>query len=672
MEFDTLEIDNFRQYYGEQSVEFSQDDEENVTVIHGANGAGKSALRNSFLWLFYNEVDLPQPEHIVNERAMAQANVGDAVRVQVSLEFDHEDRHYWTERWAEYEKQASDDLDGQLVDEGAHVQYMDVDGKTVTPENPNTSLERFIPERLSHLFFFHGEEIDQLSRQDNQDKVRDAIRNLMGLEILERSIRHLEWVQKNVFEEEMEEYGSDELAEYIAGRDEKQEKLASKEERLDDLERSVAETEDELASVEDRLRELEDTRELQQERDQLEDREEALQDQIEDINDDIRETCSENGYLVFSMPAVQKTAEALEQKREKGEIPSEIKARFVEDRLEMERCICGRDLTEGTDPYQKVKNWKNKAGSNDLDQAATNITSRLRGIADARSELFDKIQDDLSRRRERLDEINEIAERLDEISDQISEKAKEDVKELERRRGTLEERITNQEQEIDRVENEIERIEGQISDIESDIEDAREEEEKSKKARRRFLAAQRAREELEEKFEAYQDKVREQVDDTVKDIFDDIISKNYWTEIGEDYSLDVFKEVGGRDELISTVPTSTGERQVASLAFIGALTYLTREQYRSSENNVYFQGGVYPLVMDAPFGYLGTDYQRGVSKKIPKLADQVVVLVTEPQWEAEVKGNLERHAGTQYYLEYHNPEEEDDIEYEYTEIRREV
>ena len=672
MEFDTLEIENFRQYYGKQPVELSQDDDENVTVIHGANGAGKSALRNSFLWLFYNEVDLPQPEHIVNERALAQADVGDIIRVQVNLEFDHEERHYWTERWVEYEKQASDDLDGELVDEGAHVQYMDMDGKTVTPENPNTSLERFIPERLSHLFFFHGEEIDQLSRKDNQDKVRDAIRNLMGLEILERSIRHLDWVQKNVFEDEMEEFGSEELAEHLAARDEKQEKLASKEDRLDDLEGTISETEDELASVEARLRELEDTRELQQERDRLEEREEQLRDQIEDINDDIRETCSENGYLAFSMPAVQKTAEALEQKREKGEIPSEIKERFVKDRLEMEQCICGRDLIEGTDPYQRVKNWKNRAGSNDLDQAATNITSRLRGITDSRSELFDSIKEDLSRRRERLDEINEIAERLDDISDQISEKAKENVQELERRRGTLEERITNKDQEKDRVNNEIERIEEQISDIESEIESAREEEEKSKKARRRFLAAQRAREELEEKFEAYQHQVRKQVDETVKDIFSNIISKNYWTEISEDYSLDVYKEVGGRDELISTVPTSTGERQVASLAFIGALTYLTREQYRSSENNVYFQGGVYPLVMDAPFGYLGTDYQRGVSQKIPTLTDQVIVLVTEPQWEAEVKGHLERVSGTQYYLEYHDPEEEEDIEYEYTEIRREV
>jgi len=75
------------------------------------------------------------------------------------------------------------------------------------------------------------------------------------------------------------------------------------------------------------------------------------------------------------------------------------------------------------------------------------------------------------------------------------------------------------------------------------------------------------------------------------------------------------------------------------------------------------------MVMDAPFGYLGTEYQRGVSQKIPTLADQVVVLVTEPQWEAEVREHLERTAGRQYYLEYHDPEEEPEIEYEYTEIR---
>lgn len=123
--------------------------------------------------------------------------------------------------------------------------------------------------------------------------------------------------------------------------------------------------------------------------------------------------------------------------------------------------------------------------------------------------------------------------------------------------------------------------------------------------------------------------------------------------------------------MVVPVAASTGERQVASLSFIGGLTYLTREQYESSEDNVYFQGGIYPLLMDAPFGYLGTEYQRGVSKRMPSLADQVVVLVTEPQWEAEVKDELSQYAGEQYYLKYYDPDEDENVEYEYTEIKRE-
>ena len=672
MEFDKLEIENFRQYYGNQSVELSNDNEKNVTVIHGTNGSGKSALRNSFLWLLYNKVDLPQPEHIANERAIAEAEVGEIIRVVVRLEFDHEERHYWTERWAEYEKQSSDDLNGELVDEGAHVQYRDIDGKTVSPENPNTSLERFIPPRLSHLFFFHGEEIDHLSREDNQDKVRSAIRNLMGLEILERSLRHLQHVEKNVFEKEMQKFGSDELSELTVKLDDREERLESKEDDLEDLESTIEQTEEELESVKQRLRELEETQEWQEERDELEDREDELRDEIDEINDRIRTICSEYGYLVFSIPAVQKTAEALEEKREMGEIPSDLKQQFVEDRLNMGMCICGRELVEGTGPFERVQKWQTKAGSNELDLAVTNITSRLRGIADARSGLFDKIQDQLSQRRGHLDEIKQIAERLDDISDHITEKAEEDVAELEHRRGQLEERISTYEQDKIRFETEIGRIEDAISGIKADIEDAEEEEEKAQRARRRYLAAKRVREELENKFKEYQNHVRKLVDNKVNELFEDIITKQYWTQISEGYSLDVYKEVGGRQELVSSVATSTGERQVASLAFIGALTFLTREQYRSGENNVYFQGGVYPLVMDAPFGYLGTEYQRSVSQKIPDLADQVIVLVTEPQWEAEVKKHLERRSGKQYYLKYHDPEEEEGVQYEYTEILEEA
>jgi len=56
MELIALKLKNFRQFYGEQSVHFSTDQDQNVTVIHGSNGSGKTTLLNAFTWLFYDNI----------------------------------------------------------------------------------------------------------------------------------------------------------------------------------------------------------------------------------------------------------------------------------------------------------------------------------------------------------------------------------------------------------------------------------------------------------------------------------------------------------------------------------------------------------------------------------------------------------------------------------------
>jgi DNA sulfur modification protein DndD len=111
------------------------------------------------------------------------------------------------------------------------------------------------------------------------------------------------------------------------------------------------------------------------------------------------------------------------------------------------------------------------------------------------------------------------------------------------------------------------------------------------------------------------------------------------------------------------VAKSTGERQVASLSFIASLVSLARDRYESEEDATYFSGGIYPMLMDSPFGYLDPTYQERVSKRLPEMGDQVIVLVTESQWSDAVAGEMAAIAGQQYELEYEN-----DRQYEYTHI----
>jgi DNA sulfur modification protein DndD len=62
---------------------------------------------------------------------------------------------------------------------------------------------------------------------------------------------------------------------------------------------------------------------------------------------------------------------------------------------------------------------------------------------------------------------------------------------------------------------------------------------------------------------------------------------------------------------------------------------------------------VYPIVMDSTFGRLVPTYRRQVADHITKLADQVVVLVTNTQWRGEVEQSLSNRTARAYVLVYY-------------------
>jgi len=664
MELEALVIENFRQFYGHQEIEFSRETDRNVTVIHGSNGSGKTTVLNAFIWLFYDEVNLPRPDQIPSERALAEAGAGGSVDVRVSLTFDHEDRTYMTTREKTYSRGGTGGLSAGVVDENLSVEFVDTDGNHKRRGNPEDSLRSILPERLREIFFFDGETIDELSALGGQEKIQTAIQNIMGLTILERANRHLDTARKH-YESQVSEHGSDELAGLYDQRNELESEMENCEAELEEVKSSKTELVDERDSVTERLRELDDSRGLQEERDQLKADVEDREDDINQIETTIAERITEDGHLPFSMPAVEETAQMLRNKREKGEIPSEIKTQFVDDLLEAEECICSRELVPGSSPYRSVEEWREQAGSSELEESAMTIAGRLTEIGEGEEQLFEDIDTHLERRSKKRDAKQQKEERISEIGSLLSDVATEDIAQLEERREELDEQVSECEREIGRLKGRIEELNDEHDDLGDKIVDAEEKNEKADLARRRAQLAEYLQDRVQDLFDRYQNDVREEVNDSVNDIFQDIIAKEFYAEIEEDYTLRILKDVG--EEEAVTVAQSTGERQVASLAFIASLVSLAREQYESDEDKTYFTGGIYPMIMDSPFGYLDPKYQERISAMLPDMAHQVVVLVTQSQWTEEVAGEMGRVAGAEYHLEYHDPGESD-ADYEYTEI----
>ena len=664
MRLSRLKLTNFRQYYQEQSIEFSQDRKNNVTVIHGDNGSGKTTILNSLTWLFYDEVNLTNPGNLANERAMGEAEEGDTVEVEVKLEFDHEENRYVATKRAEYKKQHADDYTGGMINKDISVYYTTSSGERKRRGDPEEALQQIMPERLRDLFFFDGETISELSKQDSHGKIETAIQNIMGLTVLENAKRHLDAVEKR-FEDRAKDLGGDELQGLINKKQTKKKRLEEKKEEKSRVKEEKERIGSRIEEIKEKLSDREDVAHLQEEREELSDQISKLESQIAEKNEELRKIISEWGFLTFGMDAVEKTAEDLEDMREKKEIPTDIKKQFVDDLLEVNECICGRPLEEGTEEYENVERWRERAGSKELDQAAMTLTSKLSRMHEKRKELFEELELKVDERASLNDKKRRKEERESEIGEKIKDSDASETRNLENKKEELLEKRRDKRDDIARLEIRIEDLGEAIEGLDDEIEQAEEEAERAKLARTRARAARETKEVIEDLFSKKQDEVRQRVNDRVNEIFSSIIKKDYYAEIDEDFHLNILKEAGEEGTVQLPVGQSRGERQVASLSFIASLVSLAKEKHNSENEIADFEGGIYPIVMDSPFGALGKTYRKRVSETMPEMSEQVVVLVTDSQWSDEVKEEMDSIAGNKYFLDYNDGEED------YTEVREE-
>jgi len=649
-----LQLQNFRQFRDE-TVEFAQDDENNVTVIHGSNGSGKTTLLNAFKWLLYDTVDFDaRPERLASEGAMVEAQPGDEVTVTVTLEFLHEDAQYTATRTAIFEKQSANDFDGKVVDQDLVVEYNDGSG-TTQPQNPGNTLDQIIPERLSELFFFDGEDINELAGIDNQDRIQEAIQNIMGLTILERSKRHLDTVAGR-FEDEVEEYGSEELQGLINDKREIESDIEQLERKRDDKESAKGRTETEINDIEQQLERLDESAQLQQNRADYRDQKAALEDEIEQINDQLKDAVTEHGYVPLAMPLIEETASDLDKLREKGVIPSELSNDFLDSLLGSRKCICGRDLEPGTKHYRQVESLKGEAAADGVEQGAIRVVGHLRQFSDKRTDFFDDVERLIEERSQKHDEVSHLEELIDEIStelqglDQTTEEG-QSVSELETAR---EEKVTQRDEiiaEKARIEEQIERKETKLEDLKLEIAEQRDEKDEALLAKRRQRAAELVKEEIDDSFEQLKDKVRQWSNKVVRDTLEDMARKDFNAEITDDFELKIRQSVDS-DAVQVEVDKSAGERQIASLAFVGSLVKIAKQRYETDSDSEYFTGGIYPLVMDSPFGKLDKGHSRKAARILPMLAPQVVLFATDAQWEGPVEEEMQEIAGRQYWLDF--------------------
>ena len=105
---------------------------------------------------------------------------------------------------------------------------------------------------------------------------------------------------------------------------------------------------------------------------------------------------------------------------------------------------------------------------------------------------------------------------------------------------------------------------------------------------------------------------------------------------------------------------STGESQMLSLSFIGCLLDLAKKLPESNlvkNYNLNFGGGIYPLVIDSPFGQIDDHYRPKIIEAETNLAPQLILFVSNSQWGDEIDKKVRPYIFSEYLIKYRKPKE---------------
>jgi len=639
MKLERITIENFRQYCGKQRVDFAKDEQKRVTVIHGINGAGKTSFFLSINWCLYgtsveNIKIIDNVGELMSKEAVSRAAIGETVRTSVDLSFLHNGERYQIKRMLQGVKL----IDGTVkVEENDSFSMMRTraDGQAERINNPIGTMNSILPANVREYFLFDGEKIDNFAKPEAAKQVKQAIYLVLKLEILERSRRHLEAVAVE-YRKELKNKSGQQLRDLLEEEEKARTEIQKSKDRIYAVHQEIDSAEQKIADIDKRLREMENTNILQQQRDRIERELKQRRTELEEIVNTVQGLAT-SGYFVVAEGAIKKAILLLEEKRARGEIPSDFRQQFIKDLINKMVCVCGRPFDDGSEEHRTLLAKVSHGLPDALQDEVLNTCAVLQAFEQRTEKHRADVDSAMRRRAELVDIIRALDAELDDLSRQLKGSPLEEISKLERNRENFKADVREYNFEVVILHTRIDELNKKIVELKKEVDRARREEKREVLLSTKLDLAQRAADAIGEMYQSFADEMREKIQDKTKEIFKKLVWKESHfqdVKLGPDFNLEVIDRYGysARPEL------SAGERQVLSLSFIMAMSRISDEEA--------------PLVMDTPFGRLSSHHRNAIAEHLPMLASQLILFVTDEELRDEARQNMESRIGAEYRLEF--------------------
>lgn len=176
-----LKLHNFGVYAGDNSFEFTSD--KPIVLVGGMNGRGKTTFLEAILLALYGQNSFAYHESkfkSYGQYLKSYINTVDgtnvaSVELYFSLDASENEKYRISRTW---------NGNAQRIKEDVAV-FKNEEWNSFLTENWAMFIENLLPSRLSNFFFFDGEKIAELAVEDTDTQMKESIRSLLGISILD-------------------------------------------------------------------------------------------------------------------------------------------------------------------------------------------------------------------------------------------------------------------------------------------------------------------------------------------------------------------------------------------------------------------------------------------------------------------------------------------------------
>ena len=630
MLLEEITLRDFRCFHGEQTIEFASAAEENVTLIHAENGVGKTTILNAMLWCFYN-VTTPRFEKrddLVNHDALRAGR--DTCFVEVV--FEHNDRRYRSRRYG-----------GRPIgDRTFSIMRID-DGHSVSIENPDSFINTVIPKSMAGHFLFDGEHAEVFMGEENRKGIRRAVQDILGCNLIDTAIADLDDAASHYRRQMPKAKASASITALAQEIETLTSQLAAGRDALEALRGQTGSTTQQIADIEEKLRNSTAAKALQESRDLANGQLLKARRRAGEAQDEMLKWLGDNGRFLVSTRITEQIFDHLATQETKGKLPSPYNEEFVQDILEMGECICGTTLAHGSEQYDKVASLLKKAANHTLRSRLTGIRATLSQLKAERARAPAKLDAANKRLAEAREDINTIEAKLGDISEKLAGIDFDEIAQRERRRNELRVELNTMNQRIGGMENNIRSSQSTKEAKERDLKKLAENDDDTRIFAARNSLCQELRLRLEAELGEEEEEARNLLRRQISKVLQATTRKNLRMKLSDGYNVSLVNEEG------TQMAKSTGENQLLGLVFTAALVEFARLRQNADDHRL-LRGTVAPLVLDSPFGDLDEGYKQTTGEYLPKMASQVVVLVSSSQAQGSAVAALKDRVGKEYVL----------------------